>query len=80
MKRVQYLGYIVDEHGVHTNPTNIGAIHEFPVTTTLIELHSVIGLTNFYRRLVLEFSHITWPLIQVTKGSGKDKFVCAKSQ
>ena len=28
MTRVQYLGYIVDEHGVHADPTKIQAIRD----------------------------------------------------
>jgi hypothetical protein len=27
MNRVQYLGYIIDEHGVHVDPTKIQVIH-----------------------------------------------------
>jgi hypothetical protein len=75
MKMVQHLGYIVDEHGVHVDPTKIQVIHDWPVTTTLTELRSFLGLTNFYLRFVLGFSHIAWALSQVTKGSGRAKFV-----
>jgi hypothetical protein len=28
MNRVQYLGYIVDEHGVHVDPTKIQVIYD----------------------------------------------------
>ena len=28
MTRVQYLGYIVDAHGVHVDPTKIQSIHD----------------------------------------------------
>jgi hypothetical protein len=28
MNRVQYLGYIINEHGVHVDPTNIQVIHD----------------------------------------------------
>jgi hypothetical protein len=33
MNRVQYLGYIVDEHGVHVDPTKIQFIHDWPTRT-----------------------------------------------
>jgi hypothetical protein len=39
-----------------------------------------LGLANFYRRFVLGFSHITWPLSQVTKGGVKEKLFWSKSQ
>jgi hypothetical protein len=75
MNRVQYLGYIVDEHGVHVDPAKIQVICDWPASTTLIELQSFLGLANFYRQFVLGFSHIAWALTQVTKGNGKENFV-----
>jgi hypothetical protein len=48
--------------------------------TTLTELHSFLGLANFYRRFVLGFSHIAWALSQVTKGGGRAKFMWGKDQ
>ena len=80
MTRVQYLGYIIDECGVHVDPTKIQVIQYWPAPTTLTELRSFLGLANFYRRFVLGFSHITWPLIQVTKGGAKAKFFWLKTQ
>jgi hypothetical protein len=72
MNMVQYLGYIVDEHGVHVDPTKIQVIRDYPAPTTLNELRSFLGLSNFYHRFVLGFSHIAWALGQVTKGGGKE--------
>jgi len=39
-----------------------------------------LGLANFYRRFVLGFSHITWPLSQFTKGGAKEKLFWSESQ
>jgi hypothetical protein len=47
---------------------------------TLTKIRSVLDLPNFYGRLMLGFSHITWALIQVTRDGGKDKFVWGLSQ
>jgi hypothetical protein len=80
MNKVQYLGYIVDEHGVHVNPSNIQVICDWPVQTTLIDLQIFLGLANFYEQFVLGFSHIAWALNQVTKGGGKEKFMWGKAQ
>jgi hypothetical protein len=74
------LGYIIDERGVHVDPAKIQVIRDCPAPTTLIELRSFLGLANFYRRFVLGFSHITWPLSQVTKGGAKEKFFWSESQ
>ena len=74
MTQVQYLGYIIDERGVHVDPAKIEVIQDWPAPTTITELRSFLGLANFYRRFVLRFSHITWPLSQVTKGGAREKF------
>ena len=75
MNMVQYLGYIFYEHRVHVYPSKIQVIHDWPAPTTLTELKIFLGLTNFYRRFVLGFSHISWALSQVTKGGGKEKIM-----
>jgi hypothetical protein len=48
MNLVQYLGYIVDENGVHVDPAKIQVICDWLTATTLTELQSFLGLANFY--------------------------------
>jgi hypothetical protein len=38
MNKVKYLGYIIDEHGVHVDPAKIQVIHDWPAPTTLTDL------------------------------------------
>jgi hypothetical protein len=64
------VGYIVDEHGVHVEPS----------PTTLREIKRFLGLANLYQWFLLGFSHIAWALSQVTKGGGRAKFVWGKDQ
>ena len=80
MTQVQYLGYIIDETGVHVDPAKIQVIQDWPAPTTITELRSFLGLANFYRRFVLGFSHITWPLSQVTKGGAREIFFWLERQ
>jgi hypothetical protein len=74
MDTIHYLGYIVDQHGVHVDPGKIQVIRDWPAPTTLTELRSFLGLANFYCRFMLGFSHIAWALSQITRGGGKEKF------
>jgi hypothetical protein len=78
--RVHYLGYIIDQHGVHVDPAMIQVIHDWPAPTKFTELQSFLGLANFYCRFVLGFSHIAWTLSQINRGGGKVKFSWGQSQ
>ena len=48
ISQVQYLGYIIDEHGVHIDPTKIQVIWYWVAPTTLMYIHSFLGLAIFY--------------------------------
>jgi hypothetical protein len=61
MKRVQYLGYIVHEHGVHVDPAKIHVICDWPAPTTLTELRRFLGLANFYQQFVLDYPILHGP-------------------
>ena len=59
IERVQYLGYIVDEHGVHVDLSNIQPIHGWSNPMTLTEIHKFLGLANFYGIFLMGFSNIS---------------------
>ena len=80
MEKVHYLGYIIDQHGIHVDPTKIHVICDWLAPTTLTKLQSFLGLANFYCKFVLGFSHIAWALIQINKGGGKEKIAWGWSQ
>jgi hypothetical protein len=80
MDRIHYLGYIIDQHGVHVDPTKIQVIYDWPTPIALTEIQSFLGLANFYHRFVLRFSHIAWALNQVTRGGGKERFAWGLSK
>jgi hypothetical protein len=80
MDRVHYLGYIIDHHGVHVDLEKIQVICDWSAPTTLTEIWSFLGLANFYRRFVLDFSHIAWAFNQINNGGGKAKITWGRSQ
>lgn len=65
---VRYLGHIVSEHGVETDPDKIEAIKTWPRPQTLKELKSFLGFAGYYRRFVQDFSKIVKPLNNLTAG------------
>ncbi|XP_059063838.1 uncharacterized mitochondrial protein AtMg00860-like [Cryptomeria japonica] len=80
LESIQYLGYVVDGKGIHVDPTKIQVIKDWPSPKNIIELRSFLGLANFYRRFVLGFSQLTWPMNQVLRGGSKTKFVWTEAQ
>eukprot|EP00253_Pinus_taeda_P006651 PITA_06651 len=68
------------QQGVHVDPAKIQVIRDWPSPTTLTKLRNFLGVSNFYCRFVFGFSHIIWPLSQVTKGGEKAKFFWFESQ
>ena len=77
MMQVQYLSYIMDEHGMLLYPSKMKSICDKPSLTTTIELCIFLGLPNFF---VLGISQISWPLIQVAKCGGKVHLFWVESQ
>ena len=80
MKEIQYLGYIVNEQGVHVDPAKIQVIRNWPTPRTIIDLRSFLGLAKFYHRFMVGFSNIAWALSNVTKGGAKPKLFWALAQ
>jgi len=66
-KQVTFLGFTVCQAGVGTDPSKIEAIQHWPVPTTLRQSRAFVGLCQYYRRFVPNFSEIAAPLHALTK-------------
>lgn len=65
---VKYLGHIVSEHGVETDPEKIEAIKTWPCPKNLKELRSFLGFSGYYRRFIKDYAQIVKPLNELTSG------------
>ena len=80
MTNKKSLGYVIDSAGIHVDPEKIYILKYWPIPQNIHELRSFLGLANFYRRFILGFSHIAWPLNQLMKGNGKIVFKWISTQ
>ncbi|XP_076896345.1 uncharacterized protein LOC143549303 [Bidens hawaiensis] len=67
----KYLGHIITENGVSTDPSKIEAIVQWPQPTTVKQLKGFLGLAGYYRRFIKSFGGIAGPLTNLLK---KDAF------
>ena len=59
---VTYLGYMIDQDGIHPTKEKVQAIAEAPAPTNLTQLRAFLGLLNFYRRFLPQASTMLEPL------------------
>jgi hypothetical protein len=45
-RQIDYLGHVISEHGVSTNPRKIIAVAKWPSPTTIKDLISFLGLAG----------------------------------
>ena len=49
------------------DPIKVEGVGKWPVSTCVKDVRSFLGFCNFYRAFIPSFSHITWPLNDLTK-------------
>ena len=80
MIEVKYLGHIVSERGIETDPKKIEAVKHWKKPTSETELRSFLGFASYYRKFVPNFAKIASPLHDLIGGKkGKKKKVFQNS-
>ena len=68
---VEYLGHIVSEKGIKTDPKKIEGIVNWPIPSCKKQVKSSPGFCSYYRRCIKGFSSIAKPLYRLTEKKTK---------
>lgn len=64
---IGFLGHVISANGVGPEQSKLMAIKEWPVPTNSKEILSFLGLANYYRRYIKNFSHIAAPMTELLR-------------
>jgi len=65
---VTYVGHIVSENRIPTDPVKAEAVANWDQPTNLKSLQSSLGFCGYYRRFIMNYSIIVGPLTELCKG------------
>ena len=59
---VTYCGYVISKEGVRPMSSNVEAVSKAPAPTNVTELHSFLGMVNYYHAYLRQIATVTEPL------------------
>ena len=66
--RVSYLGHVVSDEGIHTDPAKIEAVKSWPVPKSIKDVRRFLRFTGYYRKFIQGFAAIARPLNDLLVG------------
>lgn len=64
-KQIKYLGHLLGKEGVQPDPAKFERVKHLAVPTNPSEVKSVLGLFNFYKKFIKNYSKICTPLFSL---------------
>lgn len=64
-RKIHYLGHMVDENGIHTDPEKVKSILNFQTPKNVTELRRFMGIISWCRRFIPDCSTLTQPLTRL---------------
>jgi hypothetical protein len=64
---ISFLGYIISEAGISMDSAKVEAVTSWPIPASVLDVQIFLGLANFYRRFIKNFSKIISPITRLLK-------------
>lgn len=74
LRNAKYLGFIVGEGGLRTDPEKVEAIKNFPTPTSIKQTRRLLGMAGWYQKFIPNYSTITYPITNLLKKGNKFKW------
>jgi hypothetical protein len=71
IKEVLFLDHVVSLDGIAVDPRKVKEVLDWKPPTSMSEIRSFLGLTDYYRRFILNFSKIMKPITELLKKGNK---------
>lgn len=68
------LGFLVTPGQVRPNPRKVQAILDYPEPSSLKKLREFLGMANYYRKFIKDYSHHAKPLTEAKSAKKTFKF------
>ena len=66
-KSVEYLGYTIDQQGIHPSEEKVKAIKSAPSPQNLTELKAYLGLLTYYGKFLPNLANVLAPLYNLLR-------------
>ena len=62
VRKLKFLGHVISRDGIEVDPEKTQAVSQVPIPKTQKQIRSFLGMANYYRRFIKDFSTIASPL------------------
>jgi hypothetical protein len=74
LREVPFLGHVISAEGIAVDPSKVQEVLDWKSPKSVTQIHSFLGLAEYYRRFIPNFSKIAKPMTQLIEKEAKFKW------